>query len=54
MASIGRMINDAVKFFSQSQFQVFVPSAMLVLLVILLSYIGDGIRDVLDPYSSKR
>ncbi len=49
MASIGRMISDAVPFFARSSFQVFVPCAMLTTLVLIFSFLGDSLLDVLDP-----
>ncbi|MBA3945175.1 MAG: ABC transporter permease [Herpetosiphonaceae bacterium] len=49
MASIGRMISDAVPFFARSSFQVFVPCATLTALVLIFSFLGDSLLDILDP-----
>jgi peptide/nickel transport system permease protein len=47
--SIGKMINDAIKYLESSPLQVFLPSAVLMLIVLCVSFIGDGLRDALDP-----
>ncbi len=49
--SIGKMINDAIPFLEASPLQVFVPSFVLMLIVLLVSYLGDGLRDAFDPQS---
>ena len=33
--------------------QVFLPSIMLMILVLSVSFVGDGLRDALDPQSLK-
>jgi peptide/nickel transport system permease protein len=43
------MISQAIPDLKVNPFQVFVPSAMLMLLVLAFSFLGDGIRDALDP-----
>jgi peptide/nickel transport system permease protein len=48
-ASLGLMIVAAIPYLEQNWFQVFVPSLMLMLLVLAFSFLGDGIRDALDP-----
>lgn len=47
--SIGKMINEAMPFLEQSPFQVFVPAFVLMLIVLSVSFIGDGLRDAFDP-----
>lgn len=49
MSSIGKMISEAVPFFGQSAFQVFVPCATLTLLVLIFSFLGDSLLDVIQP-----
>jgi oligopeptide transport system permease protein len=49
--SIGKMINDAIPFLEASPLQVFIPSLVLMLIVLLVSYLGDGLRDAFDPQS---
>lgn len=48
-ASIGKMISEAVPFFARSSFQVFVPCAMLTALVLIFSFLGDSLLDLLEP-----
>jgi peptide/nickel transport system permease protein len=48
-SSLGIMISQAIPNLKVNPFQVFVPSAMLMLLVLAFSFLGDGIRDALDP-----
>lgn len=50
-SSLGIMITQAIPALQNNPFQVFVPSAMLTLLVLSFSFLGDGIRDALDPQS---
>lgn len=50
-SSLGIMITQAIPDLHNNPFQVFVPSAMLTLLVLSFSFLGDGIRDALDPQS---
>lgn len=49
MSSIGKMISEAVPFFAQSALQVFVPCAMLTALVLIFSFLGDSLLELLDP-----
>ena len=50
-SSLGLMITQAIPDLRVNPFQVFVPSAMLTLLVLAFSFLGDGLRDALDPQS---
>lgn len=50
-SSLGLMITLAIPNLHLNPFQVFVPSAMLTLLVLAFSFLGDGVRDALDPQS---
>ncbi len=47
--SIGKMITDAIPFLEGNAVQVFLPSAALMLIVLVVSFLGDGLRDALDP-----
>lgn len=49
--SIGKMINDSMPFLEASPLQVFFPSLVLMLIVLTVSFLGDGLRDVFDPQS---
>jgi oligopeptide transport system permease protein len=50
-ASIGKMITEATPYLEANALQVFFPSAMLMLIVLTVSFLGDGLRDALDPQS---
>jgi peptide/nickel transport system permease protein len=50
-SSLGIMISQAIPDLRLNPFQVFVPSATLTLLVLAFSFLGDGLRDALDPQS---
>lgn len=47
--SIGKMINEAIPFVESSPLQVFLPSFVLMLIVLIVSFLGDGLRDAFDP-----
>lgn len=51
--SIGKMITDAIPFLEGNAVQVFLPSAALMLIVLVVSFLGDGLRDALDPQSRR-
>ncbi len=50
-ASIGQMIRQAIDYLEANWLQVFFPSVVLTLLVLVFSFIGDGLRDAVDPQS---
>ncbi len=49
--SIGKMITDAIPYLESNPLQVFLPSFVLMLIVVAVSFVGDGLRDVFDPRS---
>ena len=49
--SIGKMITDAIPFLESNALQVLLPSVALMLIVLIVSFLGDGLRDALDPQS---
>jgi ABC-type dipeptide/oligopeptide/nickel transport system permease subunit len=49
--SIGKMITESIPYLEQNPLQVFLPSAVLMLIVLSVSFVGDGLRDALDPQS---
>lgn len=49
-ASWGNMLQDAQKSMGIYPWQSVFPGAMIFLTVIALNYIGDALRDALDPY----
>jgi oligopeptide transport system permease protein len=52
-ASLGLMIFRAVSKFERYPIQVFIPAIVITALVIAFSFLGDGLRDALDPRSRK-
>lgn len=47
--SWGRMINDGLENYRSEPRLVFYPAALLSLTVLALNFLGDGLRDALDP-----
>ncbi len=47
--SIGKMITEAMPFLEANAWQVFFPSAALMVIVLTVSFLGDGLRDASDP-----
>ncbi|GCE49569.1 peptide/nickel transport system permease protein [Thermosporothrix hazakensis] len=50
-SSIGLMINDAANLVDTYPWEVLFPSIVLTIIVLCLSFIGDGMRDAFDPRS---
>ncbi len=48
-ASLGLMIFKAVSQIERYPLQIFFPAATITLLVLSFSFLGDGLRDALDP-----
>jgi peptide/nickel transport system permease protein len=48
-SSIGKMISDSMPYLESNTLQVLIPSATLVLIVLAVSFIGDGLRDAFAP-----
>jgi oligopeptide transport system permease protein len=48
-ASLGLMIFKAVSQIERYPLQIFFPAATITLLVLAFSFLGDGLRDALDP-----
>jgi peptide/nickel transport system permease protein len=48
-ASLGNMLNNAQTYFLRAPLMVFWPGVILVLMVLSASFLGDGLRDALDP-----
>jgi oligopeptide transport system permease protein len=51
--SIGQMIRQSIDYLETNWIQVFFPSLTLTLMVLAFSFVGDGLRDALDPQSVK-
>jgi len=47
--SWGRMINDALDYYRSEPRLLLLPSLLLSLTVLALNFLGDGLRDALDP-----
>lgn len=52
--SIGQMIRQAIDYLETNWSQVLFPSLVLTALVLSFSFVGDGLRDALDPQTSRR
>lgn len=50
----GRMLSDARPFFASQPHVMFFPGLMIFLVVLAFNLLGDGMRDALDPRSSRR
>lgn len=49
MASLGTMCNDSIQTLRTSPYQLFLPSLVICITMFGFSYVGDGLRDALDP-----
>jgi oligopeptide transport system permease protein len=50
-ASLGRLVSDGNKFIEVQAWLVIIPAATIALLMLCFTFIGDGLRDALDPRS---
>src|SRR4029453_15628027 len=48
-ASLGNMLTNALEFFFRAPALIFIPGITLILVVLSASFMGDGLRDALDP-----
>ncbi len=46
----GMMLNEAKRFLRIHPWQIFYPGVAIMLVVLALNFIGDGLRDALDPH----
>ncbi|WP_375476970.1 ABC transporter permease [uncultured Jatrophihabitans sp.] len=51
--SLGNILNDSVSYYDADPFFFFAPGVVLVLIVLAFNLFGDGLRDALDPKSSR-
>ncbi len=49
MASWGTMCNDALETLRTATFQLFFPAAAICIAMFAFNFVGDGLRDALDP-----
>lgn len=52
-ASWGNMLESSVKFMQSAPWLWFFPGLMILLTVLCINFIGDGLRDALDPRSTR-
>ena len=48
-ASLGNMLTDALEYFRRAPLLNVYPGVVLILIVLSASFLGDGLRDALDP-----
>ncbi|MDQ6795661.1 MAG: ABC transporter permease [Chloroflexota bacterium] len=48
-ASLGNMLQDAQEYLFRQPILIYYPAVTLILLVLAASFLGDGLRDALDP-----
>ena len=48
-ASLGTLLNVAFEYLNREPYLVLFPSVVLVLIVLAANFLGDGLRDALDP-----
>ena len=53
MASLGTMSNDALATLRSSPYQLFIPAGAICILMFAFNFIGDGLRDALDPRQNR-
>lgn len=53
LASLGTMCNDATDALRTNPYQLFIPAAVICLIMFAFNFVGDGLRDALDPKLKK-
>ena len=53
MASLGTMCNDAVEALRTNPYQLLLPAFVICLVMFAFNFVGDGLRDALDPKLKK-
>ncbi|MDR1807709.1 MAG: ABC transporter permease [Propionibacteriaceae bacterium] len=54
MASLGTMCNDALTTLRASPYQLLIPAAAICVIMFAFNFVGDGLRDALDPKLRQR
>jgi oligopeptide transport system permease protein len=49
LASLGTLISDGANHMKSHPYLLMIPAVFLTLIVCSFSYLGDGLRDALDP-----
>ena len=52
--SWGNMLDDAQNYISSNPWMILIPGITITIAVVAINFIGDGLRDALDPRSSVR
>jgi oligopeptide transport system permease protein len=52
-ASVGSLINDGLSRIRVNSWEIFWPLAIVAVLMLAFTFVGDGLRDALDPRSRK-
>ena len=53
LASLGTMCNDATENLRSCPHQMFIPALVICLIMFAFNFVGDGLRDALDPKLKK-
>lgn len=53
MASLGTMCNDATETLRSCPHQLFIPALVICIIMFAFNFVGDGLRDALDPKLKK-
>ena len=53
LASLGTMCNDATENLRSCPHQLFIPALAICLIMFAFNFVGDGLRDALDPKLKK-
>ena len=53
-ASWGLMVNEAKQYLFTSPWLCLIPCLVIMVVVLAFNFLGDGLRDVLDPYMKKQ
>jgi oligopeptide transport system permease protein len=53
MASLGTMCNDATEYLRVNTYQLVFPALMICVIMFAFNFLGDGLRDALDPKLKK-
>jgi oligopeptide transport system permease protein len=51
MASLGRLVADGNRYVETQYWLVLIPASVIALLMLCFTFLGDGLRDALDPRS---
>ena len=53
LASLGTMCNDAMEGLKTCPYQLFIPALVICIIMFAFNFVGDGLRDALDPKLKK-